>query len=150
MREENKEETEPLETQDRGWKALLLIGGVAAMTAAILFRRWLGSELVLLTDTGLVRLGASAHPVTASDWLTLLHARRLVGITLLGGLDLVNYAIVGLIFLGLFAALRRFDKATMTLALVLGFLGIGVYFASNQAFPLLALSDQYAAAPGAA
>ena len=34
----------------------------------------------------------------------------------------------------------------MTLATALGFLGIAVYLASNQAFSMLSLSDQYAAA----
>jgi hypothetical protein len=58
----------------------------------------------------------------------------------------VNYALVGLVFLGLYAAMRRHDKATATLATFLAALGIAVYFASNQAFSLLAVSDQYAAA----
>ncbi len=60
--------------------------------------------------------------------------------------DTVNYALVGLILLGLYAALRRANRSYMTLATALGFVGIAVYLASNQAFSLLSLSDQYAAA----
>ena len=88
--------------------------------------------------------GTKGPPSGVADWFALL-PNKLVGLALLNAFDLVNYALVGLIFLGLYAALRRFNKAMMTLALLLGFLGIGIYFASNQAFPLLALSDQYAA-----
>jgi hypothetical protein len=59
---------------------------------------------------------------------------------------MMNYALVGLIFLGLYAALRRTDRSSMTLALALSFVGIAVYIASNPAFALLTLSNQYAAA----
>ena len=89
--------------------------------------------------------GPKGPPSGVADWFALLHTNKLVGLALLNAFDLMNYALVGLIFLGLYAALRRFNKAMMTLALLLGFLGIGIYFASNQAFSLLALSDQYAA-----
>ncbi len=138
-----------LEKMERGWKCLLLIGGVAALLAAIIFRRWLGAEYELLANMGLFRSGPRAPPGDVSDWFALLRTRRLVGFTLLNGFDLVNYALVGLIFLGLHAALSRYDKARMTLFLGFAFLGIAVYFASNQALPLLALSDQYASAAAA-
>ena len=137
---------ESIEKADHGWRSLLLIGGVAALVAAIVFRRWLGSEYSLLAGMGLFSSGPKAPPSSISDWFALLHSNELVGLALLNAFDLVNYALVGLIFLGLYAALRHFNKAMMTVALLLGFLGIGIYFASNQAFPLLALSDKYAAA----
>ncbi len=49
-------------------------------------------------------------------------------------------------FFGLNAALRHVNRARVTFAMALCFLGIAVYFASNQAFALLSLSDQYAVA----
>jgi hypothetical protein len=139
-------ENQSLEKTDHAWKGLLLIGGVAALVAAIVCRRWLGSEYMLLANMGLFRLGLNAHPSDVSDWFALLHTNKLVGFTLLNGFDLANYALVGLIFLGLYAAHRRYDRANMTLVLVLAFLGIALYFASNHALLLLALSDQYASA----
>jgi hypothetical protein len=95
---------------------------------------------------GIIRAGPKALPSTVLDWFTLLHAHRLIGLTLLNAFDIVNYALVGLIFLGLYAALRRTHRSSVTVATALGFLGIAVYIASNQAFPMLSLSDQYAAA----
>jgi hypothetical protein len=50
-------------------------------------------------------------------------------------------------FLALYAALRRANKSYMAIAMTLGFVGIAVYFASNTAFSMLSLSDQYAGMP---
>jgi hypothetical protein len=126
------------ETIDSAWRGLYRVGGAAALIAAIIFRRWLGAEVALFSAQG--------PPSTVIDWFTLLQSNRLLGLTFLDLLDIVNYALVGLMFLGLYAALRRANRSYMTLATMLGFVGIAVYFASNQAFALLALSDQYAAA----
>jgi hypothetical protein len=76
----------------------------------------------------------------------LLQNNRFVGLSLLNVFDIVNYALVGLIFLALCGALRRADKSAMVIATTFGFVGIAVYFPSNQAFAMLSLSDQYAAA----
>ncbi len=126
------------ETTDSTWSGLYRVGGAAALIAAIIFRRWLGAEVALFSGLG--------PPSTVIDWFMLLQSNRLLGLTFLDVFDIVNYALVGLIFLGLYAALRRANRSYMTLARMLGFVGIAVYFASNQAFALLSLSDQYAAA----
>jgi len=131
---------------DRAWKGLYRVGGVAALVAAILFRRWLGAEFSLFRSLGIFRAGPASQPITVNGWFQLLQSNSLVGLVLLNALDLINYALVGLIFLGLYAALRKSARGSMTLAMVLTFTGIAIYFASNQAFALLALSQQYAAA----
>jgi hypothetical protein len=58
--------------------------------------------------------------------------------------DLANYALLGLIFLALYGALRQTNKSAMAIATTFGFVGIAVYFASNQALAMLSLSNQYA------
>ncbi len=126
------------ETLDSAWKSLYIIGGAAALTAAIIFRRWLGAEVTLFSG--------QEPPSTTVGWFTLLQSNRLLGLTFLDVFDIVNYALVGLIFLALYAALRRANRSYMTLATMLAFVGIAVYLASNQAFAILSLSDQYAAA----
>jgi hypothetical protein len=126
------------ETMDSAWRGLYRASGIAALIAAIIFRRWLGAEVALFS--------AQEPPSTVIGWFTLLQSNRLLGLTFLNVFDIVNYALVGLIFLGLYAALRRANRSYMTLATMLGGVGIAVYFASNQAFALLSLSDQYAAA----
>jgi len=126
------------ETTDSAWKGLYKIGGVAALIAGIIFRRNLGPEISLFS--------AQKQPGTIIDWFTLLQNNRLLGLSYLNLFDIVDYALVGLMFLALYVALRRANKSYMAIATTLGFIGITVYFASNTAFSMLSLSDQYAAA----
>ncbi len=123
---------------DGDWKSLYKVGGVAALIAGALFRRNIAAEISLF--------GQPRAPVTVEDWFTLLQNNRLLGLTYLNIFDLVNYALVGLMFLALYAVLQRLNKASMTIVMVACLAGIAIYFASNTAFSLLALSDQYAAA----
>lgn len=135
-----------VEVSESRWNGLYRIGGTAALIAAVVFRRNLDAEYMLLRNVGIIEVGPAAPPSTVIDWFMLLQNNKLLGLTLLNLFDIVNYALVGLIFLALFAALRRVSKSFMALAATLGFLGIAVYFASNQAFAMLSLSNQYAAA----
>jgi hypothetical protein len=134
------------ETTDSAWRGLYKVGGAAALIAAVLFRRNLGAEFSLLRMTGIIGFGPATVPSSAMDWFTLLQNNRFIGLTLLELFDVVNYALVGLIYLALYSALRRADAGSMAIATAFGFVGIAVYFASNQAFSMLSLSDQYAAA----
>lgn len=126
-------------------KYLYRVGGVAALIAVLVFRRNLGSELVGFKGFGIFDV-PTTYPSSAIDWFTLLQNNRFVGLALLNIFDIINYALVGLIFLALSAALRKADKSAMAIATIFGFVGIAVYFASNQAFSMLSLSDQYSIA----
>ena len=134
------------EIEDIAWKGLFRIGGVSALIAGLVFRRNLGAELTLLRGVGIIDVGPTTPPATVMDWFTLLQNNPLFGLTWLNLFDMVNYALVGLIFLALFAALRRASQSAMAIAAALGFAGIVVYLASNQALTMLSLSDQYAVA----
>jgi hypothetical protein len=85
-------------------------------------------------------------PVSALDWFTLLQTNPFPGLLMFDLFDIVNYLLVGLIFLALYGALGRANKVAMTVATASALVGVAVYLASNQAFAMLALSDQYAAA----
>ena len=126
------------ETSDSDWKSLYRIGGVAALISGIFFRRNIAAEIDLFSEY--------KPPVTVSNWFVLLQSNRLLGLSYLNIFDIVNYALVGLMFLALYVALRRTNKSYMAIATILGFLGIAVYFASNTALSMLSLSEQYAAA----
>jgi hypothetical protein len=130
---------------DSTWKPLYQIGGIAALLAVFVFRRNLGAELMGLGELGLLAV-PETMPSGAAEWFTLLQRNTLVGLTLLNVFDLVEYALVGLMFLAVCAALRQANRSTMLIATVCGLVGIAVYFASNQAFAMLALSERYAAA----
>ena len=131
---------------DSAYKNLFKAGAAAALIAAVVFRRNLDAEFMLLRGVGIINAGPTAPPNTVMDWFTLLQNNKLLGLTLLNLFDIVNYALVGLIFLALYVALRRASESFMAIAATLGFIGIVVYFASNQAFSMLSLSNQYAAA----
>jgi hypothetical protein len=125
----------------RGVKGVYVLGGIAALVAALVFRRWLAAELDLIRSAGLMSV---VQPAGVEDWFFLLQSRPLIGLVLLNGLDIVNYLLVGLIFTALFFALRSFNRPFMTLALLLVFCGIALFLSSNQAFALLSLSGRYA------
>ncbi len=131
---------------DLAFRKLYKIGGVAAMIAAAFFRRNLDAEFLLLRNLGIFKFGPSAPPNAVLDWFSLLQSNKLLGLTLLNFFDVVNYALVGMIFLALCVALRRVSPAGMAMAAGLSFAGITIYFASNQALAMLSLSNQYAAA----
>jgi hypothetical protein len=135
-------ETAIRKTDDLQWQWLYRIGGIAALLAAIIFRRNIGAELALLTG----------QPAFASvvNWFQLLQSNPLLGLAYLNVFDLVDYGLLGLMFFALYAALRHVHGPLVIIATAAGLVGMTVAFASNTAFSLLALSDQYVAATTAA
>jgi hypothetical protein len=130
----------------RSPNGLYRVGGAAALIAAVVFRRNWGAEFSLLRSLGIIHVGPTVAPGSAVEWLLLLQENRFVGLILLNLFDMVNYALVGLIFLALYAALRRGNEGAMAIAVAFGLIGVAVYFSSNQALTMLALSQRYAAA----
>ena len=125
------------ETLNSDWKSLYRVGGVAALIAGVLFRRNIAAEIGLFSK--------HSSPVTVGDWFALLQSNRLFGLAYLNIFDVVNYAFVSLMFLALYVVLSRSNKSYMIIATTLGLVGIAVYFASNTAFSMLSLSNQYTA-----
>lgn len=132
-----------IQVADSHWKTLYVIAGAAALLAVVVFRRHFGAEVMLLMDMGIISM---EPPSNAFDWFALLQDNQFMGLILLDLFDIVNYLLVGLVFLALYGALRRTNKVAMTVATACDLVGVAVYLASNQAFAMLALSDQYAAA----
>ena len=118
------------------------MAAVALLAMVLIFRRFFGAELMLSNGFGIFNVPAS-EPVHAFEWFELLQREPFVGLALLGLFDLVNYALLGLFFLALYGALRSAAEGLVLLATALGWAGIVGYFASNQAFGLLYLSQQY-------
>ena len=119
---------------DSAWKPLYKVGGATA--------------LILLGLIPIQTIIFIAHPPpsTVIGYFTLLQNNRLLGLLNLDLLYMLTMALTSLIYLALYAALRRASPSFMAIALTLGLVGIAVYFASNTAFSMLALSSQYAAA----
>ncbi len=132
------------------WKPLYLAGAIAALLAVFVFRRNLSAELLGLRQLGLHGFGLeavpAAMPADAANWLGLFERNPFIGLVLMNVFDLVEYTLVGVMFLALGAALRGTRRNAALVASVCGWAGILVYFASNQAFAMLSLSRQFAGA----
>jgi len=123
---------------DAPWQVLYSVGGVAALAAGVLFRRNIAAELELLVER--------PSPVSVGDWFALLQSQRLLGLAYLNVFDLVNYVLVGVMFLALYVLLGRVCRSEMAIATMLVLIGVTVYVASNTSLSMLSLSDQYVAA----
>lgn len=122
---------------DSRWKSLCRVGAVAALTAALVFRRNLGAEASMF---------AGSAPTTAAGWFTLLHNNSLLGLFFLNFFDIADYVLVGIVFLALFIVLRKTRRTYAAIATSLSFAGILVYLTSTTSFTMLSLSNQYASA----
>jgi hypothetical protein len=121
---------------DTSWKPLYRVGGAAALVTAVL----IPLQIVVFV--------AWPPPLegTVSEWFTLFEDNWLLGLLSLDLLLIVDYVLLVPIVLALYVALRRVSESWMAVATALYFVAIAAYFASNTAFEMLSLSDQYAAA----
>jgi hypothetical protein len=126
-------------------KVLYITGGVAALVAVLVFRRFFAVELMAFNGFGVFEVPPS-KPATALEWFTLLESNKIVGLILLGIIDLINYALVGLLFLAVYGALRKTNEVAMGIAILFSTISISVFFASNQAIGFLNLNQGYQAA----
>lgn len=119
------------------WKLLYKTGAIAALVAAVLFRRNIGAELSLFME---------AAPQSVAEWYALLQTSLIIGLAYLAVFDLVNYFLVGLLFPALTVAFWQRNKSLALVALSSGLGGIAVSFASNISLTMLSLSQRYATA----
>ena len=132
-------------TGEAAWATLYRIGGIAALVVVIVFRRNVGTELTAFGGFGLFDVPKTA-PVSAEAWFALFQSRPFLGLVLFELFDIVNYLLVGLIFLALYGALHKTNRSIMLITMACGLAGVVVYLASNQAFAMLSLSQRHAAA----
>lgn len=118
-----------------GWSGLCRAGGVAAL---LLTAYSLGTMVQLLVLGG--------QPATAAEAFRLLEDNRIVGLLRLDLPTVFAMPLYYLVFLGLFAALRRSDAAYAVLSTVLAFAGVTLVLATPTALSMVPLSDRYAAA----
>jgi hypothetical protein len=120
------------------WNSICTIGGVAALSAVLV-----GLLEIVITFLP----GGNLSLETVRDWFNLFHRNWFMGLRDMGLLNIFLDTLAIPIYLALYAAHRESPQAPYaTLAVIVSFLGIGIFFATNQAFPMLALSHQYAAA----
>ena len=126
-----------LESTTSGWTNLYKLGGAAAL---------------LIVLTALIEIiitffpGGYTTSETVIDWFTLLQNNWFLGLRNLGLLNIVMVAFGIPLYLALYAAHRNVNQAFATLAMIISFIGVAVFYGTNRAFPMLVLSTRYAAA----
>jgi hypothetical protein len=119
---------------DPAFRSLYRVAGVAALIVA------------LLTVTEIAAFVLLPQPDGIQGWFALFQDRPIAAILDFWGLELPMYAMFLLVFLGLYFALRERNKSGMAIALTFVCVGAAVFFATNNAFSMLSLSNQYATA----
>jgi hypothetical protein len=127
------------ESMDSSWRSLYRIGAAAALTAVL-------TGIAEIVITFLPGGGMSSGTLTAIDWFTLFQNNPFLGLRNLGLLNIILTSMEIPVFFALYAAHRRIHKAFGALAMIIAFIGLAVFLATNRAFPMLDLSGQYAAA----
>jgi hypothetical protein len=122
------------ETAGSAYKGLYKLGGAAALI------------VVVLTVGEVIGFSFYPQPGTVSDWFELFQSNRIVGLLDFWGLEIPMYGMFILVFLALYVVLRKMNEGLMAIALTCALLGVGIFFATNNPFSMLSLSDQYAAA----
>lgn len=129
----------PAERTDSDWRVLYLVGAAAALVTVL-------TGIAEIAITFFPGGGMSSSPATAVDWFTLFQRSRFLGLRNLGLLNIVFTCMELPLFYALCAAHRRSSRAFAGLSMILAFIGVAVFLATNRAFSMMALSDRYAAA----
>ncbi|HEX9028750.1 MAG TPA: hypothetical protein VF823_06215 [Anaerolineales bacterium] len=128
------------EMAESGWRSIYWLGGAAAL-------------LIVLTALAEILItflpGGYASAETVTEWFALLQNHPFLGVRNLGLLNIVMTALGIPMTFALFWSHRKTNPSSAALALILSFIGVAIFYATNRAFPMLALSAQYSAAADA-
>lgn len=124
------------ESTDPRWRLLYRLAGAGALISAV----FIPIQVLVFI------IWPPPLEGTAVDWFALFQDNPLVGLLDLDLLLVADNVLLVPIFLSLYVLLRRDSESVMAIATAFGFLGIVFFIASNPAFEMLSLSDQYAAA----
>lgn len=113
------------------WKTLYKIAGFAVIV------------MLIIIPTQIAVFILTPIPSSIESWFSLFNTNWLLGLIHQDMLYIINNIIVSMMYLAFYITLRSTNKSVMTIAILLGFLGISAYFASNKSFELLNISNQY-------
>ena len=122
-------------SSDFNWNLLCRAGGVAAF----IFLVYCLATMVQMTFLG-------GPPPNVAEAFRMLQQNKVVGLLRLDFPTVLVLPLYYLLFFSLFAALRNTDRTHAAIGTALVFLGVTLVLAMPTALPLMALSDQYAAA----
>ena len=124
--------------QESNWAGIYKLGGIAALVTV----------LVGIIESIIQFLPVSNIPQdTVLDLFILFQEYPFMGLRNLGLLNIFLNTLAIFTYLALYAAHKdNRNQPYAALAMIIAFLGISVFLATNRAFPMLELSHQYAAA----
>ena len=117
-------------------------GAWSALIAALIFRRNMDAEYYLLHGFGLFGGEISSAPDSAAGWIDLMQTQPLLGLTLLNALDLINIALIGIIFISIVVVLWNERPYLMGMAALMTICAVIYFFFTNQAFAFYRLSQE--------
>jgi hypothetical protein len=127
-----------IETIDLTWTGLYTIGGAAALICAVMYL----ITLAVYVPASL----ASPPPETVLEWFTLFEDSPITGLFFLGLADIIIMILWGPMSLALYSVLKQSNRNWSLIATTFIFVGMAVYLATNTAFSMLSLSQEFAAA----
>jgi hypothetical protein len=98
---------------------------------------------VVMIPIQIVIYVAAPPPTLITEWFALLRNSPLLGLLNLDILYVINNLLLIPVYFALYRALRPTLEPIVSMALILGLVGIAVYIPSNTAFEMLKLSEQY-------
>jgi hypothetical protein len=117
------------------WKTLYRAGAVAPLIALALY----SSQFVIM-------ICGEPFPTTAEGWFALSQRNRLLALWYLNALDIVSFALLGVMFLALYVVLRGARPSWALIALYFALLGAVVFIVPRAlTLAMLPLSDLHAA-----
>ena len=120
------------------WNNIYRLGGVAAVSAVLV-----GLAEIIITFLP----GGNVPRETVLNWFKLFQENWFLGLRNLGLLNILLNTLAIVIFFALYAAHKQDrHQPYATLAMLFALLGVGVFYATNRAFAMLDLSNQYATA----
>ena len=119
-------------------KSLYRIGGAAPLVTLTIYL----SQLLIIIVSGVT------YPTTPESWFALFQQNPLLGLIFLNAFDVFSIAILGLMFLALYVALRCTNPSYMAVATFFAFLGVAVFVSARAEMvtATLSLSNQFAIA----
>lgn len=116
---------------DFNWNKLCKVGGISALI------------IVLIIPIQIIIFTVYPPPETTIGFFELFHDNWIIGLLSLDFLYYINNGLLILVYLGLFASLRKIDFACMLIAVIIGLLGIAIYYVSTVGFEMLSISKLY-------
>ncbi|MFN2266363.1 MAG: DUF4386 family protein [Anaerolineales bacterium] len=127
-----------METGDPTLSSLFRVSGAAALLCALMYV----ITLVVYVPANL----ASPPPDAILEWFQVFQDNQVTGLFYLGLGDVVIMILWVPMSLGLYSVLKGTNRTWSLIATAVTLVGVAVYLATNTAFSMLALSQEYAVA----